>query len=196
MLLCTVGFFISRGRLMKPVSHSDRNVEKTIVVLSFLHQYCQQRHAEEFRVLLRMHQPFLRFCCLWHDQNFQKEILFSCGGYKFEITMGVTFSSKVLSTTHSPAVLTMIWCGSKEVWALESPAMSAGGQGWDHPVLVFTLPVFLLLKAPPWQFSELLWTQQRFRNLAAILDNEEAKKCLNFLKHSKCLKMELVLIWR
>lgn len=88
------------------------------------------------------------------------------------------------------------------VWKQES--LSSGkpcnvcwrGQGWDHPALVFTLPVSLLLKAPPWQFSELLWTQQMFRNLAAILDSEEAKKCLNFLKRSKCLKVELVLIWR
>lgn len=128
-------------------------------------------------------------------QNFQKETLVWCGKYKFEITMGISCSSKVLSTTHFPPSEKMTLCGSKQVWALESPVMSVEEivkvDTISSVIIVLVLPyppMSLLQKAPPWQFSELLWVPHMFRNLTATADNVEAEKCLNLLKPNKCLQ--------
>lgn len=144
----------------------------------------------EFKILLLiLWSKFLKgdTCFMWEIQVWDN--------YGYKLQLGSTFCYPF----HTQANNDMVW---------NHGSLSSGkpcnicwrGEGCDHQVLHycahFYLPMSLLNKAPPWQFSELLWTQQMFRNLTAIIDNEEAKKCLNILKHSKCLKVELVLIWR
>lgn len=94
-------------------------------------------------------------------------------------------------------------CGSKEVWAQESPVLSVEVVVKVETIKLFVIvlvlpypPMSLLQKAPPWQFSELVWALRMFRNLTATTDNVEAEKCLNLLKPSKYLRVEWVLIPR